>query len=359
MIYLDHNATSPPRPEVLECALPFFTEHWANPASTHSMARRPAAALEEARSRLAEWAGARPRDVIFTSGATEANHLALRGCRPEDLGGLAVSAIEHPSILEPAELLGAHIIGVDSTGQVDRSSLSTALSNGVGLVSIMAANNETGVLQDLASIHRLTHAAGALLHVDAAQAAARLTLPQDWDLLTLSGHKAGGLKGAGALILRESVPLIPQQLGGDQERSRRAGTVDVAPIAALVEAVTSPWPELSSLRDELESFAKSLGAVVSAEAAPRLGNTLHLRFPGLPGDALVMGLDLNGVCASTGSACASGASKSSHVLEAMGEDGRSGIRFSLGWNTTKDDIEGAKEALDRVVGAHRAILEGS
>lgn len=358
MVYLDHNATSPPRPEVLEQALPFYTDHWANPASTHSLARLPAAALEDARTRLAEWAGARPRDVIFTSGATEANHLALRGCRPVGRPGLAVSAIEHPSVLEPAERLKATLIGVDSEGRCLVESVAEALAGDVGLISVMAANNETGVLQDLAEIHRLTHQAGALLHVDAAQAAARMPLPQDWDLLTLSGHKAGGLKGAGALVLRESVPLLPQQLGGDQERSRRAGTVDVGPIVGLVEAVTRPWPDLSALRDELQQHAVELGAEVSGAAVPRLSNTLHIRFPGLPGDAIVMGLDLNGVCASTGSACSSGASKSSHVLEAMGEDGSSGIRFSLGWNTTKVDIETAKVCLDRVVSAHRAILEG-
>lgn len=359
MVYLDHNATSPPRPEVLEKALPFFTEHWANPASTHSLARRPAAALEEARTRLAEWAGARPRDVIFTSGATEANHLALRGCRPSGRPGLAVSAVEHPSVLEPAERLEATRIEVDSEGRCLLESIQAALDSGVGLLSVMAANNETGVLQDLGAIHRIVHQAGALLHVDAAQAAARMPLPQDWDLLTLSGHKAGGLKGAGALILREGIPLDPQQLGGDQERSRRAGTVDVGPIVGLVEAVTSPWPDLRELRDELQDHAASLGAEISGASVPRLANTLHIRFPGLPGDAIVMGLDLNGVCASTGSACSSGASKSSHVLEAMGEDGSSGVRFSLGWNTTKADIETAKLCLDRVVSAHRAILEGS
>ena len=359
MVYLDHNATSPPRPEVLEKALPFFTEHWANPASTHSLARRPAAALEDARTRLAEWAGTRPRDVIFTSGATEANHLALRGCRPEGRTGLAVSAIEHPSVLEPASRQEAMLIAVDSEGRCRLESVASALDEGVGLISVMAANNETGVLQDLAAIHELTHRAGALLHVDAAQAAARMPLPQDWDLLTLSGHKAGGLKGAGALLLRESVPLLPQQLGGDQERSRRAGTVDVGPIVGLVEAVMRPWPDLRPLRDELQEFAVELGATVSGASVPRLANTLHVRFSGLPGDAIVMGLDLNGVCASTGSACSSGASKSSHVLEAMGEDGNSGIRFSLGWNTTKVDIETAKVCLDRVVGAHRSILEGA
>jgi cysteine desulfurase len=266
--------------------------------------------------------------------------------------------VEHPSVLEVGKSLGSTLLDVDERGILDLDSLREALESGVGLVSVMAANNETGVLQPLGEIHALCHSYGAYLHVDAAQAAARIALPQDWDLLTLSGHKAGGLKGAGALLLREGVPLEPQQLGGDQERSRRAGTVDVGPIVALAEAVTHPWPDCSPLRDQLERFVESIGGVVSAKDAPRLPNTLHVRFPGLPGDALVMGLDLNGVCASTGSACASGASKSSHVLEAMGFDGRSGLRLSLGWNSTQSDIEIAQTALDRVVAAHRDIMEG-
>jgi cysteine desulfurase len=323
------------------------------------MARKPAAALEDARTTLAEWAGVRPRDVIFASGATEANHLALRGCRPADKALLAVSAVEHPSVLAPAQALGATFLPVDASGRVLLDAVDAALESGVGLVSVMAANNETGVLQPLAEIHARTHAAGALLHVDAAQVAARMPLPQDWDCLTLSGHKAGGLKGAGALLLREGLKLFPQQLGGDQERNRRAGTVDVGPIVGLVEAVTTPWPDLSGLRDQLQQAAEALGAQVSAKEAERLPNTLHIRFEGLPGDALVMGLDLEGICISTGSACASGASNPSHVLEAMGLDGRSGLRFSLGWNSSESEIQTAAAALDRVVAAHRSVLEAS
>jgi len=357
VIYFDHNATSAPRPQVLEAALPFFRDHWANPASTHSGARRPAAALEEARVRLAEWGGVRSRDVVFTSGATEANHLALRGCRPDGRDGLAVSAVEHPSVLVPAGELGAVVMGVDSRGILELDALDAALDAGVGLVSVMAANNETGVIQPLSEIHARTHAAGALLHVDAAQYAGRMPLVHDWDLMTISGHKAGGLKGAGALLIRQGLPLQAQQLGGDQERGRRAGTVDVAPIVAMVEAVCEVWPDLSELRDALQESAVALGAKVSGLGAPRLSNTLHVRFEGLPGDALVMGLDLNGVCASTGSACSSGASNPSHVLEAMGMDGRSGLRLSLGWNSTKADVEAATEALNRVVAAHRDALE--
>jgi cysteine desulfurase len=358
VIFLDHNATSPPRPNVLEKALPFLTEHWANPSSTHSMARKPASALEDARTQVAEWAGTRPRDVIFTSGATEANHLALQGTvQKEGKCGLAVSAIEHPSVLSPAERLGAIVLPVDSNGRICLEALESALEKGVGLVSIMAANNETGVIQDLASVYKLTDAAGALLHVDAAQAAARITLPQDWDLLTLSGHKAGGLKGAGALLRREGVKVIAQQVGGDQERGMRSGTVDVAPIVGLAEAVTTPWPDLSDLRNYLENVVLELGGVVTSSDADRLPNTLHMSFPELPGEGLVFGLDLAGVCVSVGSACSSGASKPSHVMQAMGLDPARGLRFSLGWNTTEIDVETAATALTRVVAQHRTVKE--
>jgi cysteine desulfurase len=358
VIFLDHNATSPPRPNVLEKALPFVVEHWANPSSTHSLARKPAAALEDARTQVAEWAGTRPRDVIFTSGATEANHLALMGTvQPEGKQGIAVSAVEHPSILSPAERLGAVVVPVDSNGRVILKALESALAQGVGLVSIMAANNETGVIQDLASVYKLTDAAGALLHVDAAQVAGRIPLPQDWDLLTLSGHKAGGLKGAGALLRRAGVKVVAQQIGGDQERGFRSGTVDVAPIVGLAEAVTTPWPDLGPLRERLASTVRELGGQITGADAKRLPNTLHISFPELPGEGLVFGLDLAGVCVSVGSACASGAAKPSHVMTAMGLDPARGLRFSLGWNTTEADVDAAAEALIRVVGQHRTIKE--
>lgn len=357
MIYLDHNATAPPRPEVLEAALPFITEHWGNPASTHGMSRRPSAALEHARDQLAAWAGGRSREVIFTAGATEANHLALRGV---SAGGLVVSAVEHPSVLAPAAALGAAIAPVDSRGRVDLEALEALLASVEGpLVSVMAANNETGVLQPIPEIAARVRAAGGLLHVDAAQLGGRMPAPDEWDLLTLSGHKAGGLKGAGALLMRPGVALTPQQLGGSQERGRRAGTVDVPAAVALGCAIALPAldPAISELRDALESAAVALGASVSGGGAPRLPNTLHVTFSDLPGEAVVSGLDLEGVCASTGSACASGAAEPSHVLRAMGLDPRAGVRFSLGWNTGPEEIREVVEALDRVVRRHRAVSQ--
>ncbi|MCB9759320.1 MAG: cysteine desulfurase [Alphaproteobacteria bacterium] len=355
-VYLDHNATSPPRPEALEVALPLITEHWGNPASTHQAARRPAAAVEVARGQVARWCGARPRDVIFTSGATEANHLALRGA----LGGgrLVVSAVEHPSVRAPGLALGASVAPVDADGVVDLDALDALLTPDVRLVSVMAANNETGVIQPLTAIHARVHAAGALLHVDAAQLPGRLPAPQAWDLLTLTAHKAGGLKGAGALVLRPGVALTPQQLGGPQERERRAGTVNAAPIAALGAILDLPIPgHLGALQDRLAEGLSGLGAVVTAASRARLPNTVHVRFPGIPGDSIVMGLDLTGVQVSVGAACASGAARPSHVLAAMGLPPGEGVRMSLGWNTEKGEIDRAVHATRRVLAQHEAASE--
>ncbi len=353
MIYLDHNATSPPRPEALAAALDCLGPRWGNPASTHAAGRRAEAALHEARARIAAWAGAEVRGVIFTSGATEANHLALRGLRGRRL---LISAVEHPSVLAPARALGAELLPVDGRGLLDLAALERALAGPPALVSVMAANNETGVLQPTSEIAGLVRAAGGLLHVDAAQVGGRLDCPEGWDLLSLSGHKAGGIPGAGALLLRPDIHPEPQLLGGSQERGRRAGTVNVPAAAAMGVAIAAGLPPgIAALRDALEAAAEALGAAVSSVGAPRLPNTLHVRFPDLPGEALVAGLDLEGVCASTGAACASGAARPSHVLEAMGLDPRSGLRLSLGWNTAPDDIKGAAAALGRVVERHRGI----
>jgi len=356
MIYLDYNATSPPRPEVLERAVPFITEQWGNPSSTHGMARGPAAAVTRARDEVAAWCGCLPRDVVFTAGATEANHLALRGLAWERL---LVSAVEHPSVLAPALALGATIIPVTADGVVDLTALEALLAQpGRALVSVMAANNETGALQPIDAVAALVRGAGGLLHVDAAQLGGRLAAPTTWDALTVSGHKAGGLKGAGALALGPGLALRPQQLGGSQERGRRAGTVDVPAVVGLGCALSLPaTPGVEALRDRLQQAATILGARITSTAVERLPNTLHLSFPGIPGEAVVAGLDLEGVCGSTGSACASGASEPSHVLEAMGGDPSGGVRLSLGWKTTSEEIEEACGALTDVITRHRQVAE--
>jgi cysteine desulfurase len=331
--------------------MPYLCEHWANPHATHRMARRPAAAVEDARQEVADWAGTRARDVIFTSGATESNHLAIRGVQRENRPRKLVSAVEHPSLAEPAADLKAQVLPVDSDGVLDLAALEAALGDDVGLVCVMAANNETGVVQPLAAVHALCQAAGAWLHVDAAQVAGRFALPPHWDLLTLSSHKAGGLKGAGALVFRQGMTVVPQMIGGSQERGRRAGTVDVPAVVGLAEVLHHPWPaqELVGYRDSLAEIAQAVGCTVTAGEADRLPNTLHLCLDGIAGETLAMSLDLEGVCASTGSACASGAAEPSAVLAAMGRDPRSGLRLSLGWSTTAEDVDRAGQILQHVV----------
>ncbi len=358
-VYLDHNATSPPRPEVLDRVLPFLTEHVGNPHATHGLARVPAAALEKARGEVAAWGGVHSRTVVFTSGATESNHLALRGIRPEGRPGILYSAVEHPSLAAPAAALEGVILAVDSEGSLDLDGLRAALDDTVGLVCVMAANNETGVIQPLEDIHAICKAAGALLHVDAAQVAGRFELGPHWDSVTVSGHKAGGLVGAGALLRRASVDLVPQQLGGAQERGFRAGTANVAAVVGLAEALKHPWPtsRLLSWREHLSASALSAGATITGGGTERLANTLHLTLEPVAGEVLAMALDLEGICVSTGSACASGASEPSAVLLAMGLHPRGGLRISMGWNTTQDEIEVAALALDRVVRRCRSMGE--
>lgn len=354
MVYLDHNATSPPHPAVLAAALPMLTEHWGNPSSSHSMARKPMAEVEQARARIAAWAGVRPRDVVLCGGATEANNLAVLGTHG---AGRLYSAIEHPSVSAAAQALGARSVGVDPQGRVDLEALEALLQAApVAMVSVMTANNETGVLQPLDAIHALCQRYGALLHTDAAQAIGRIAAPQNWDLLTVTGHKAGGLKGAGALCLREGVEVQARSLGGGQERGRRSGTTNPAPIVSLgVVATLRHSDQLRRLRDRLEAACVALGGVVTGVRAERLPNTCNVRFPSVPSSHVVMGLDLAGVCISAGSACHSGAAVASPVLQAMGIHSADAVRLSLGWSTTEGDIDQAIAALQRVVPAGREL----
>ncbi len=355
-MYLDHNATAPPRSEVLKAARPYLVSHWGNPASSHEAGRAPAAALDQARQAVATWAGARSRDVVFTSGATEGNHAVLAGVQREGRGRWLCSAVEHPSCAAPAARRGAEVVPVDGAGRVDLGRLEALLAEDVAGVSVMAANNETGVLQPLEEVYALCAPVGAWLHVDATQSFGRLPAPGAWDLLTLSSHKAGGLKGAGALVTRPPVAWTPLFGGGDQERGQRSGTVNVPAVVGLGVVAGLAVPELSALRDRLQTAATGLGLVVTAPEAPRLPNTLHVRLPGVPGETLVQALDLAGLCVSTGAACASGASKPSPVLAAMGLPAEEGIRLSLGWSTTPEDIDAAVDVLAQVVPHVKAVF---
>lgn len=369
--YLDWNATTPLRPE----ARAALEAHWdvaGNPSSVHAEGRAARALVEDARYALAQAVDADARDVIFTSGGTEANVLALtpglmrKGGAPA--GRLIVSAIEHVSVLAGGRFEKADITitPVDRNGVVDLAAL-RELTQGKppALVSVMLANNETGAIQPIADIADIVHEAGGLLHVDAVQALGKIPVSLrelKADVLSVSAHKAGGPKGIGALVLADGLfGLDPALRGGGQERGRRAGTENVAGIAAFGAAVTAAITSLArdsammvTLRDRLEArLEQHPGAVVFSEAVPRLPNTTLFSAPGLKAETAVIGFDLEGVAISSGSACSSGKVQPSHVLAAMGvapELIQGALRLSLGWQTQVADIDQCLEAWRKLSG---------
>lgn len=349
VIYLDANASEPLRPEA-RAAMLAALDLVGNPSSVHAAGRAARRLLEEARETIAARFGARPQHVVFTSGATEADALALLG-----LGAgrkLLVSAIEHEAVRRNAR--GALEIPVTAEGVIDLAALEAALARHPGaLVAVMAANNETGVLQPVAEIAALCRRHGALLHVDAAQQAGRL--PLDFASLgaaslALSSHKLGGPMGAGALLLDDDAyaRLRPLWEGGGQERGLRAGTPALPNICGFAAAAraAAPHPLWAELRARLEAGAKGCGAVVIGESAPRLPNTSALALPGVPAQTQVIALDLAGIAVSAGSACSSGRVQQSHVLAAMGLGALAGetIRVSLPWSVSPADIEAFLDA---------------
>ncbi|MBF0323539.1 MAG: cysteine desulfurase [Alphaproteobacteria bacterium] len=345
--YLDHNAGSPARPEVVAVVADILREA-GNPSSVHAAGRAARARLEAARTSVAGLVGAPAGGIIFTSGGTEANALALKGCgRP----CIVASAVEHPSVLAYA----TDIVPVDQDGIVDLAALERLLaeSDQSAIVSVMLANNETGVIQPVAEVARLAHRLGALVHCDAAQGPGRLVVSMsdlDVDFLTLSAHKMGGLPGCGALALKNpDFPMAPFLLGGGQERRRRSGSENLPGIVGFGVAADDILRkdtilEMSDLRDHLESqaLARVPAARVVAQAALRLCNTTCLALPGVAAQLQVAAMDLAGLMVSAGSACSSGKVGESHVLKAMGlapEWAGSAIRVSLGPDTTKNEIE--------------------
>ncbi len=346
-LYLDANATEPLRPAAREAALAAM-EAVGNPSSVHASGRAARRLLESARERLVARFGA--ADLVFTAGGTEANALAVRG-----LGAgrrVLVGATEHPAVLAAAPDAG--IVPVRADGQVELDGLAAALAGPPALVCLMAANNETGVLHPLAEAAALCRAAGALLHVDAVQAAGRMAVTMDAlgaDSLAISGHKMGGPKGAGALLLRAGLSPAPLITGGGQERGRRGGTEPLPAIAGMAAAAEAgPDTRLARLRDSIEAACLAEGAAVAGAGAPRLANTTSLILPGAAAETQVIALDLAGVQVSAGAACSSGKVARSHVLAAMGLGELAGcaIRVSLPWNAPEDTAE-------RFVAAWRAM----
>jgi cysteine desulfurase len=376
-VYLDWNATAPLRREARE-AMAAAWDLGGNPSSVHAEGRQARRLVEEARASIAAAVGAIQRNVIFTSGGTEANALALTpGLRRT--GGvpaarLLVSAIEHVSVLAggrfPAETIGT--IGVTRSGLVDLDRLRAMVGSGPpALVSVMLANNETGALQPVAAAAEIVRAAGGLLHVDAIQAFGKIPFDINTinaDLITLSGHKIGGPKGVGAVVMAEGLAgLEPLVRGGGQELGRRAGTENVAGMAgfgaaakAAMGALGSDDTGLETLRNRLESgLRQTPGAIVFSGDVPRLPNTTLFTVPGLRAETAVIGFDLAGVAVSSGSACSSGKVQPSHVLEAMGfgpKLAQGAVRLSLGWSTSSADIDRCLEAWRKLAGT---LLKGS
>ncbi len=353
-LYLDHNASSPLLPEARDALVDALDRAWGNPSSPHAAGREATALLHRARRQVGTLVDRDPRTVVFCSGATEANSLALQGLVSSERPLRVVSAIEHPSV----RAWGDVVVPCLPTGQVDVSALERTLADHTGqvaLVSIMAANNETGVLQPLEEVAACLREHSVPLHVDATQLPGRVPVRVPADLITLSAHKFGGPRGAGCLVV--PVHLQPRMSallrGGPQERGLRGGTENVAACAGMGAAAEAARLVSPAPRDALEEACRELGAVVLGAAAPRLPNTVTALFD-VPGDLLVMGLDLEGIAASTGSACSSGAAQPSHVLAAMGLSGVP-LRLSTGWDTPSQ-IPEAVAALRAVVARTRAAV---
>lgn len=368
-IYLDHNATAPLRPEVRDAVVGALSLI-GNPSSVHAEGRAARAAVEDARARVAALVGARPEDVIFTSGGTEANVLALAAQGGEDAWQCYVSAIEHPSVLSGGRFYPetTTVLPVTTDGVLDLGVLKDKLEKHRPggwrpLVSLMAANNETGAIQPVSEAAQIVHDVGGVLHSDAVQVAGRIgtgigTLGAD--MVTLSAHKIGGPKGVGALVLAEGATANPLIKGGGQEARRRAGTENVPGIvgfgvaAELAAGALSEMATIADLRDALEQGLRERAedTVVFSENVPRLPNTSAFAVPGIKAETLVIGLDLAGVAVSAGSACSSGKVEASHVLAAMGvapEIAQGAVRVSLGFGNTDTDIQSSLSAFGDLI----------
>jgi cysteine desulfurase len=369
-IYLDHNATTPLRPEVVDALTAALRQRWGNPSSTHAEGAAARAALERAREQVAALVGAAPREVTFTSGATEANNLALRGVLATARGRHVVTTtVEHPSVEEPLAALEAEgvrvtRVPVDRGGRLDPEAVAAALSDDTALLTVILANNETGVVQDVAKLAEHAHARGVAVHFDATQAVGKLPVDAaslGADLLSGTAHKLNGPKGAGFLVDRMRPPLPPLLRGGPQERRRRGGTENVAGVVGLGVACELARLELDERRRQVSALRDALWRGVEAyiprvrrngEPAHVLPNTLSVEFEGANGEVLLEALDLEGVAVSAGAACHSGSIEPSGVLRAMGrtpQQARGTLRFSLGPSNTAAEVERVLELLPGLV----------
>ncbi len=373
-VYLDNNATTPVLPEVLDAMRPYFAEHFGNASSIHHHGQETRAAVERARESVATLLGCRASEVVFTGGGTEADNLAIFGLtKPGD--HIITSTIEHHAVLNACKhLAGAGCdvtyVPVDGRGLVDPADVKRAIRPNTKMITIMWANNETGVLQPVAEVGKIAAEADAYFHTDAVQAAGKILVDVGeigCDLLTISGHKLHGPQGVGALYVRKGTQLQPMLYGGRHERSRRAGTENVPGIVGLGKAAELAVAGLErgddkAMSAERDRFERELleieGTGVNGGKAPRVPNTTNICFDGIEGESLVIALDLKGLAVSTGAACSSGALEPSHVLIAMGlppDRAKASIRFSMGKQNTKDDVDLALGLIPATVGRLREL----
>lgn len=383
-IYLDHAATTPVDARVLEVMLPFFSERFGNPSSIYTIGQDARAGLDWARGTLAELLGCQSRELLFTSGATESNNLAIKGVAwwhrfnaPERGNHLVVSAIEHHAVLHAAESLVAHgfeisFVQPDADGLIQPNAVGAALRPDTCLVSIMYANNEIGTIQPIREIAALAHSRGITVHTDAVQAAGALPLNVDElgvDLLSLSAHKFYGPKGVGLLYVRRRTPLEWQQHGGGQESARRGGTENVPSIVGMAAALALATDEmgertrrLQQLRDKLTEgiLERVPDARLNGHPTERLPNNVNLSFEGVEGETLLLNLDMLGIAASSGSACSTGSTEPSHVLTAIGlspDTARGSLRLTLGKDTTDAEIKRTIDAVTETVMRVQSLAE--
>jgi cysteine desulfurase len=370
--YLDYNATTPLEPAVLDAMLPYLRQQYGNASSRHEYGRAARKAIDEARQQVAQAVGAHPTEIVFTSGGSEANNLFIKGAAANLKPGLvAISSIEHPCVREPAKVLAKrgwtmHEIAVDAAGRIDAADYAAALAHSPKLVSVMRANNETGVLQNVAALAEEARPTRAWFHSDAVQALGKI--PVDFralnaagvHALTVSAHKIGGPKGAAALVVDKRVEIAPLISGGGHERGLRSGTENVAAIVGFgvacgiaVQRLDSEPQRLRALRDALEQGLAQQGArIFGAVSEERLPNTVYFSIPGIDGETLVGKLDRVGFAVASGAACSSANPEPSHVLLAMGVDGdvaRGAVRISLGAATTQQQVKDFLVALDGMV----------
>jgi cysteine desulfurase len=378
--YLDHAASTPLRPEAVEAMLPYLRDSYGNPSGSHAMARSARKAIDDAREVVAEALGAKPGEVVFTSGGTESDNLAVLGVSDQRLAAgrpaaLVASAIEHHAVLDPVESRHGRLVGVDARGVIDLDELAGVLDPQVALVSVMAVNNEVGTIQPIDEVAALVRrlAPDAVVHTDALQALQWLDLGQlasTVDLISISGHKFGGPKGVGALVVRDGTALAARTLGGGQERERRSGTQNVAGIVGLGEALRLTLATrdatveratklrdrlldglLASVRDLAESAA-AVDATGTPDRSHRVPGIAHVCIDGVDSESMLFLLEKADLCASAASSCASGAMEPSHVLAAMGvpaELAGGSLRLSLGWASTDADVDAALAAVPPAV----------